>query len=139
MEERVVRKQITYSMQLTPKNSRTWNIVVLSILALALAVFAWGLRYKLSLYDSAPPSVNHVAAAKLLSNRERPADTALLVERAITPSLVALCVTFTIFAGLLLDPGRHSRWTLQRVQNSQHRLIPLTSQQLFFRPPPSRR
>jgi hypothetical protein len=124
-------------MQLTPKNTRTWNILALSILGLAVAVFAWGLRYKLSLYDSAPPAVHHVAAAKLLSNRERPADTALQFERATVPTLIVLCFTFTIAAGLLLDPRRQSRWTLQRVQNPQRRSIRLTTQPLFFRPPPA--
>jgi hypothetical protein len=79
-------------------------------------------------------------AAKLLSNRERPADTVIKVERAtaLLP-LVVLCVAFTLFANLLLDPKRQSRWTLQRAQNSQRRPFPITTPQKFFRPPPSRR
>ena len=75
-------------------------------------------------------------AAKLLSNRERPADTVVKVERATTPSLVVLCVALTFFANLLLDPKRQSRWTLQRAQNSQRRPIPIATPQKFFRPPP---
>jgi formate hydrogenlyase subunit 3/multisubunit Na+/H+ antiporter MnhD subunit len=125
-------------MRLIPKNSRTWNAFVLLILGLAIAVFAWGLRYKLSLYETAPPSSHHVVLAKLLSNRERPADTAIRIERATMPSLAVVCVAFTLFAGLLLDPKRQAWWTLQRVQNSQRRLIPFAARRVFFRPPPSR-
>ncbi|MGC2162092.1 MAG: hypothetical protein WA634_09310, partial [Silvibacterium sp.] len=103
-------KQFTHDMQLTSKNTRTWNILVLSILGLAIAVFAWGLRYKLSLYESVPPVMHHATSAKLLSNRERPVDIALRVERATTPAVIVLCVTFTLFAGLLLDPRLESHW-----------------------------
>jgi hypothetical protein len=132
-----LENQFTHDMRLTPKKTRTWNVLVLSILGLAIAVFAWGLRYKLSLYESQAPSVHHVAAAKLLSNRERPADAVVRIERAITPSLIVLCVTFLLFAGLRLDPRRQSRWILQRALNPQRRLIPLAAQQIFSRPPPS--
>jgi hypothetical protein len=78
-------------------------------------------------------------AAKLLSNRERPADTVIRVERATTPSLIVICVAFTLFANLLLDPKRQSRWTMQRAQNSQRRPLPIATPQIFFRPPPPRR
>ncbi|MGB0124590.1 MAG: hypothetical protein WA419_20570 [Silvibacterium sp.] len=126
-------------MQLNPKNSRKWNIFALSILALAIAVFAWGLKSKLSLYDSVPPSSHHVVLAKLLSNRERPADTVTQIEHATAPSLIAVCVAFTLSAGLFLDPRRQSRWILQRAQNPQRRPIPVETPQRSLRPPPSRR
>ena len=47
-----------------------------SILLLALAVFGWGLHSKLSLYHVRAGASEAVPIAKLLSERERPADTA---------------------------------------------------------------
>jgi hypothetical protein len=47
-----------------------------SILLLALAVFGWGLHSKLSLYHLRTHTAETAPLAKLLSERERPADTA---------------------------------------------------------------
>jgi hypothetical protein len=47
-----------------------------SILLLALAVFGWGLHSKLSLYHIRARASETTPIAKLLSERERPADTA---------------------------------------------------------------
>jgi hypothetical protein len=47
-----------------------------SILLLALAVFGWGLHSKLSLYHVRARASEVAPVAKLLSERERPADTA---------------------------------------------------------------
>jgi hypothetical protein len=47
-----------------------------SILLLALAVFGWGLHSKLSLYHIGARASATAPLAKLLSERERPADTA---------------------------------------------------------------
>jgi hypothetical protein len=135
----IISLKIAHGMQHTSNNTRKWNVFALSIMALAIAVFAWGLNYKLSLYESAAPPPSHVTVAKLLSNRERPADTALTVERAITPTLLLFAVAFTAFASLLLDQKRQSRWVLQRARNSRPRVLPLFSHQILFRPPPPRR
>lgn len=119
-------------------SARKWNALALLILGLAVAVFAWGLRYKLSLYKSAPVTVHHVSSAKLLSNRERPADAAVQIERATTPLLIAFAATSLLFAGPA-DSAQQSRWTLRRQRNFRPRLISEVAPQLFFRPPPSRR
>jgi hypothetical protein len=47
-----------------------------SILLLALAVFGWGLHSKLSLYHIRARTSETAPIAKLLSERERPVDTA---------------------------------------------------------------
>lgn len=47
-----------------------------SILLLALAVFGWGLHSKLSLYHIRARASETAPIAKLLSERERPTDTA---------------------------------------------------------------
>jgi hypothetical protein len=48
--------------------------IIVSVLLLALAVFGWGLHSKLSLYHLRAPETTPIA--KLLSERERPTDTA---------------------------------------------------------------
>lgn len=125
-------------MQLTRHSTRKWNVFALFIMALAISVFAWGLKYKLSLYESAVTPAHPISVAKLLSNRERPADTVQKVERAVTPALL-LVILSTFFASQLLDQERQSRWTLQRVQNGQRRVLPPYSRQVFSRPPPRRK
>lgn len=124
-------------MRLTPKNARSWNVFALLILGLAVSVFAWGLRYKLSLYESAPPAANHVTLAKLLSNRERAADAVVQIERATTSLPAVICVAFALFASFLLDSKWQSRWVLQRGENRQRRPIPEAARHISFRPPPS--
>jgi hypothetical protein len=123
-------------MYVTSKSARQWNILVLLTVGLAVAVFAWGLRYKLSLYKTATHTVYHVTDAKLLSNRERPADTVVQVERAVTPTVVAFCVLFTFFAGSLLELRRQSMWLLQRTRDPRLRPDPRAMRRLFSRPPP---
>jgi len=51
----------------TRRSDSHWMMVAVAMLA--LAVFSWGVRYKVSLYHP----VVHMSAAKLLSQRERPA------------------------------------------------------------------
>jgi hypothetical protein len=125
-------------MRLMNKNAEKWNIFALSILALAIAVFAWGLGSKLSLYRSAAPTASHSPVAKLLSNRERPADMVVQVERATTPLLVAVAFSMSACLLLLDDLKAHSIWTRARVDNPLRRQPPLARRQVFLRPPPSR-
>jgi hypothetical protein len=55
------------------RNERFSPIAALGVLLIGIAVFGWGLYYKLSLYQ-APQSVTHLAPhAKLLSQKERAA------------------------------------------------------------------
>ncbi|HTV07283.1 MAG TPA: hypothetical protein VME86_18070 [Acidobacteriaceae bacterium] len=103
---------------------------------LAVAVFAWGLRYKLSLYKSGTHTVHHVVIAKLLSNRERPADIIIQIERATTPTAVALGFIFTLFADFLLEPQLQCIWLMQRSRNPQRRPDTRAMRRQFSRPPP---
>lgn len=136
MEEGGIRHP---TMQLSNQSTRKWNILALSALGVAIAVFAWGLHYKLSLYNSVPVTAHHVSSARILSNRERPADVAVQIEHATPPVFVVFTsISLLLFAGLT-DPKRQSRWPLQREQNARRRRISETAPQLFFRPPPSRR
>jgi hypothetical protein len=58
-------------------DAREGNFAIgVSILLLALAVFGWGLHSKLSLYHVRARASETAPIAKLLSQRERPADMA---------------------------------------------------------------
>ncbi len=59
-----------------PDSSKGHFAIGVSILLLALAVFGWGLHSKLSLYHVRAGASEAVPIAKLLSERERPSDTA---------------------------------------------------------------
>ncbi|MGH9585941.1 MAG: hypothetical protein ACRD3F_03250 [Acidobacteriaceae bacterium] len=122
-------------------NAAKWNVFAMFILALAIAVFAWGLRSKLSLYREAGPTAAHTPVAKLLSNRERPADTVAQIEQATTPLITVVFASFTLFTGFLLlgEPRRQSLWIFHRRENPQRRANPPAARQILFRPPPSLR
>lgn len=55
----------------TVRSSRGLRVLGLWLVLLGVCVFAWGLRYKLSLYDSPHSLGRHMPAAKLLTSRER--------------------------------------------------------------------
>ena len=67
------------------------------LLMLGLAVFAWGLHYKLSLYRSAAAHQRQ-PAAKLLSQKERPS-AVMRMERLLYHGLPAPVVTRRALAG----------------------------------------
>jgi hypothetical protein len=109
-------------------------LLPLGLLMLSLAVFGWGLQYKLSLYQ-AKNSISHQAPeAKLLSQKERPA--AALGTRS--PELPA----FPLFAGFMfvavasllrVAATRYLRTgSLERSRPPR----PPCLQAVFFRPPP---
>ncbi len=60
-------------MRLNPPNRRFSTLSVMGVLALTIAVFGWGLQYKLSLYQHSGTHSRFVSQAKLLSQKERPA------------------------------------------------------------------
>jgi hypothetical protein len=102
----------------------------ISILLLALAVFGWGLHSKLSLYHLRAPETTPIA--KLLSERERPTDTAQHCDlNQGDLHLVALAAS----AILLPRPVKPSRVIPQRVDAPPLRTLVLKGPSLR-RPPP---
>ncbi len=55
------------------ENRRRAVLLPLGLLMLSMAVFGWGLQYKLSLYQSKHSIAHCAPEAKLLSQKERPA------------------------------------------------------------------
>ena len=59
-------------------------------IGLAIAVFTWGLQYKLSLYYPPHSTYHQIPEAKLLSRNEQSigADSILLITRAAAPAIM---------------------------------------------------
>lgn len=76
---------------------------------LGFCVFAWGLRYKLSLYDPPHSIASHMPEAKLLSGRERVGVQVLNLRQAAPPAipffLHASVLILFVSPGLRLSSG----------------------------------
>jgi len=108
--------------------------MIVAIAMLAFAVFSWGVRYKLSLYNPA----THMSAAKLLSQRERPA-TSESAKLAADPVVNPVPITLFAFAMGVMLAGLWSEQPdfLPRVARHRVRLPKQPNQTFFFfRPPP---
>jgi hypothetical protein len=103
---------------------------------LSMAVFGWGLQYKLSLYQG-KDSITHLApVAKLLSQKERPAAGRAMDAR---PSELP---AFPVLAALLmvaLTPGLYqaaARYARTASTEGSRAPLPPCLQAVFLRPPP---
>jgi hypothetical protein len=114
-------------------DSRRAVLLPLGFLMLSLAVFGWGLQYKLSLYQSKDSITHQAPVAKLLSQKERPATAQTLDGRfPEVPAFTAF--VFVAMASLLrLAATRYLRTgSIERSRPPR----PPCLQALFFRPPP---
>jgi hypothetical protein len=114
-------------------DSRRAVLLPLGFLMLSLAVFGWGLQYKLSLYQSKDSITHQAPVAKLLSQKERPATAQTLGGRfPEVPAFTAF--VFVAMASLLrLAATRYLRTgSIERSRPPR----PPCLQALFFRPPP---
>ena len=108
--------------------------MIVTIAMLVFAVFSWGVRYKLSLYNPAA----HMSAAKLLSQRERPATfeaTKLVADPLIHSGPITL---FALAASAMLA-GLCTLKPAFFLRNAGHQTqLPKQPSQtfFFFRPPP---
>lgn len=113
----------------------------MAFVALTLAVFTWGLQYKLSLYQSPHAVSRHMPAAKLLSGDERSVISVVEIDRVKSPDAIVAIATlplaFCVLMGARLFPGWTGRAsTFLTVAITPGRDSVAT---LFTRPPPSRR
>lgn len=85
--------------------TRSFNVLgILASLGLAVCVFAWGLQYRLSLYDPPQAASHRIPQAKLLSRNERSGIAeSPLVARTKTSTRVSYTVPTAVFFFLLLD------------------------------------
>jgi hypothetical protein len=116
------------------------RIGALSCLGLAACVFAWGLQYKLSLYDPPKAASHQVPQAKLLSKNEQSSADSPQVIRTKTSTKVIYTVPATILFPLLLAlsalnpvaPGQQARSANESWRPRQRAF----RDRLFGRPPP---
>ena len=84
--------------------TRTFTLLgILASLGLAVCVFAWGLQYKLSLYDPPQAASHRIPQAKLLSRDERSGIAeSPLVDRTKTSTRVSYTIPTAFFLFLVL-------------------------------------
>ena len=121
--------------------TRSFNLLgILASLGLAVCVFAWGLQYKLSLYDSPQAASHRIPQAKLLSRDERTGiEASPLVVRTKSSTRVSYTRPAAVFFLLLLGLGiLNPRAQSQRKQRTSRvwRLRRGLFNIFFVRPPP---
>ncbi|WP_446741682.1 hypothetical protein [Silvibacterium acidisoli] len=124
------------------KKRRFASWFVFTFLGLAMAVFAWGLAYKLSLYDPPQAVSRQMPQAKLLSREQQPSvemkasvqpdppDSLKTLGPDANLALLLACVSLLAGSAFLI-----------RLQSSELRFRPrlvLALSHIFFRPPPFR-
>jgi hypothetical protein len=105
-----------------------------------MCIFAWGLQYKLSLYDPPHAASHQIPKAKLLS-RDEQSSTAKspLVIRTKTSSRIIYTAPTTVLLILLLAISLLSPPEPKRMEQLAHKLLNLHRailNTLFVRPPP---
>jgi hypothetical protein len=116
--------------------SRRAVLLPLGLLMLSLAVFGWGLQYKLSLYQS-KNSINHLTPeAKLLSQKERPAATQGLVARSPEVPAFPFVAAFVLVAVASFLRRAAARYLRTGSMEKSRPSRPPCLQALYFRPPP---
>jgi len=124
-------------MNLFDTSRRPSHLVSLGTLLLVVAVFAWGVQYKTSLYKPASKTSPHIKEVKFLSNKERPSLShaelafASIAQRILT--VVFACLVGAMLVGL--DPLR-SAYAKGNVRDTEQLPKQPSQSFFFFRPPP---
>jgi hypothetical protein len=74
---------------------------VMGMLFLAVAVFTWGLQYKMSLYNASSGLAASVPHAKLLSEKERPESNVASIKPDSTQDRSPFSYTIFLFASIV--------------------------------------
>jgi len=111
-------------------------------LGLAIAVFTWGLQYKLSLYDPPHSRSHQIPEAKLLSrNEQAPLVESLFVISTDAWPIMAQILPFTLLAFVLANFRSHGTQIFRHLGSEAKRPWRISSRPgltaFFFRPPPS--
>jgi hypothetical protein len=115
----------------------------LGFIALAIAVFTWGLGYKLSLYDPPQARSHEIPQAKLLSKNEQAiAVQSPLLKDTADPSTAASrvlsSVTILLVWALVLQPLSSFRLFRLETRSSRPLRNCAALTRFFFLPPPMR-
>lgn len=129
-------------MQVESNKCRTSIRVVIGVVFLALAVFGWGVKYKISLYDPPGSISTHMSHAKLLSQKERPVSPKSL-DLVRPPLLEAQSSnsypSFFVASIVLVLCCTASIWMLTRAKDADSHRQRCTFNSIYFsfRPPPA--
>lgn len=121
----------------SPNRRHIRGFTGVGILFLAIAVFGWGIKYKLSLYD-APGSVStHIAQAKLLSQKERPfMGSAMDSAHVLPPPIPQPSVFYPVLLAVVLVCGLRFVRTAKITVGDSRQQRCASSSFFSFRPPP---
>lgn len=106
--------------------------------ALTVAIFVWGLSYKLSLYDPNPQTIQKIPAARMLSENERmDSQAAVLLTSSNRAALPFLCTA--VLLALYRSRSRRCQAILHHPAGNPPRGTLQTNAltAFFFRPPPT--
>jgi hypothetical protein len=134
--ERMHRNGIVQDFCNSPGKRGCAFLLPLGLLMLSMAVFGWGLQYKLSLYQG-KDSITHLAPeAKLLSQKERPAAGQIMGARPSELPAFPLLPAFLILAP---TPGLYqaaARYVRTGSTEGSRAPLPPCLQAVLLRPPP---
>jgi hypothetical protein len=120
----------------TQRKRRCAFLLSFGLLTLSMAVFGWGLQYKLSLYQGKSSIAHLTPEAKLLSQKERPVVGQVQSTRPVEPP------AFPVFPALLMVTLAASscqaaaRYSRTGSMEKSRAPLPACVHALFFRPPP---
>ncbi|QNI35683.1 hypothetical protein [Edaphobacter albus] len=124
---------------MTLDDTRRWysHLMTLGMLFLAAAVFSWGSQYKLSLYNLPAKASAPMAAAKLLSQKERP--TSVNVTELAVAAIPIFITALAWWVSILSCVREEHEYSYVRsdVQNTKRIRRPQGQSFFFFRPPPT--
>ena len=120
----------------TLRKRRCAFLLSFGLLTLSMAVFGWGLQYKLSLYQANSSIAHLTPEAKLLSQKERPLVAQVQNTRPVEPPAFPVfpaLLMVTLAASLCHAATRYTR--IGSVEKSRAPL-PACVHAIFCRPPP---
>lgn len=134
---RVAYSQLEMSMDSAAKRQRRLRLT--TIVMLVLALFSWGVEYKISLYDIPAEKSVGVPQAKLLSQKERPTALYEATSNDLTileqPVLLFFCALLSGLASLASHSGISAFLSSNLFDTVRRDRQPGFSF-FFFRPPP---
>jgi hypothetical protein len=117
---------------------RIQSLNIMGMLFLAISVFAWGLQYKMSLYNPSSGLTAAVPHAKLLSQKERPESNVASIKSDSTqhrsPVSYAIFLFASILCSLVVAVTVQTRGLSLDKKSRQQRFAALDF--FWFRPPP---
>src|SRR5580698_1819019 len=119
----------------SPGNRRRAVLLPLGLLMLSMAVFGWGLQYKLSLYQSKDSIAHLTPEAKLLSQKERPAAQGVISSPKVSSfAAFPVSLVLTLASGLCRAAARYVRTGSRERSRAA---APPCLEAIFLRPPPA--